>query len=386
MATEYNYDSIRPYKDEEVKAVIERMTEDPEVIGVIQTLFPDKETKEVVQWLRSMRSIYDFQSQLIAPLILRSLDMTGSTYSLNGFEMVEKEKEHLFISNHRDIIMDAGILNTLMNRSGIVTTENAIGDNLCARPWITDALKLNKSFLVRRSGTKRELFEAFQVLSSYIRSAITTGRTSIWIAQREGRAKDSDDRTQESLLKMFSISGKESVKKGFMDLNIIPVSFSYQYDSCDYLKAKEFQQKRDDAEFKKSPADDVLSMKVGVMGFKGDVHIQITDSINEEIDRIVGEEDDRQTVIDKVAVIIDRKIHANYRIYPNNYVAMDNLRGNTQHLGSQYTQEEKDQFESYVEKQIEKIDLPNKDMEFLRERFWTMYANPLINHLAAKAQ
>ena len=386
MATEYNYDSIRPYKDEEVKAVIERMTEDPEVIGVIQTLFPDKETKEVVQWLRSMRSIYDFQSQLIAPLILRSLDMTGSTYSLNGFEMVEKEKEHLFISNHRDIIMDAGILNTLMNRHGITTTENAIGDNLCARPWITDALKLNKSFLVRRSGTKRELFEAFQVLSSYIRSAITSGRTSIWIAQREGRAKDSDDRTQESLLKMFSISGKESVKKGFMDLNIIPVSFSYQYDSCDYLKAKEFQQKRDDAEFKKSPADDVLSMKVGVMGFKGDVHIQITDSINEEIDRIVGEEDDRQTVIDKVAVIIDRKIHANYRIYPNNYVAMDNLRGNTQHLGSQYTQEEKNQFESYVEKQIEKIDLPNKDMEFLRERFWTMYANPLINHLAAKAQ
>lgn len=127
-------------------------------------------------------------------------------------------------------------------------------------------------------------------------------------------------------------------------------------------------------------------MKVGVMGFKGDVHIQITDSINEEIDRIVGEEDDRQTVIDKVAVIIDRKIHANYRIYPNNYVAMDNLRGNTQHLGSQYTQEEKNQFESYVEKQIEKIDLPNKDKDFLRERFWTMYANPLINHLAAKAQ
>lgn len=214
MATEYNYDSIRPYKDEEVKAVIERMTEDPEVIGVIQTLFPDKETKEVVQWLRSMRSIYDFQSQLIAPLILRSLDMTGSTYSLNGFEMVEKEKEHLFISNHRDIIMDAGILNTLMNRSGIVTTENAIGDNLCARPWITDALKLNKSFLVRRSGTKRELFEAFQVLSSYIRSAITTGRTSIWIAQREGRAKDSDDRTQESLLKMFPSAGRRASRRG----------------------------------------------------------------------------------------------------------------------------------------------------------------------------
>lgn len=384
MATEYNYDSIRPYRDEEVKEVIERMTNDPEVIGVLKMLFPDKKTEEVIQWLRGMRTIYDFQTQLIANLILKSLDATGSTYSLDGVEEVDHSIEHLYISNHRDIIMDAGILNTLMYRHGITTTENAIGDNLCARPWITDALKLNKSFLVRRSGTKRELFEAFQILSSYIRGSITSGRTSIWIAQREGRAKDSNDRTQESLLKMFSISGKESVKKGFMDLNIIPVSFSYQYDSCDYLKAKEFQQKRDDAEFKKSPADDVESMKVGVLGYKGDVHIQVTECINDEIDRLVNEEDDRQTVIDKVSVIIDKKIHEHYRIYPINYVAMDNLRGNTEHLGSQYTAEEKAKFEAYVSKQIEKIDLPNKDIPFLQERFWTMYGNPLINHLAAK--
>lgn len=384
MATEFNYDSIRPYRDDEVKAVIERMTNDPEVIGVIKMLFPNKKTEEVIQWLRSMKSVFDFQSQLIAPLILNSLDATGTTYSLDGAESVDRSTEHLFISNHRDIIMDAGILNTLMNKQNIVTTENAIGDNLCARPWITDALKLNKSFLVRRSGTKRELFESFQMLSSYIRSAITTNRTSIWIAQREGRAKDSNDRTQESLLKMFSISGQESVKKGFMDLNIIPISFSYQYDSCDYLKAKEFQQKRDDAEFKKSPADDVESMKVGVLGYKGDVHIQITESINNEIDRLVNEEDDRQTVINKVVDIIDKKIHQNYRIYPLNYVAMDNLRGDTEHLGSQYTQAEKDAFETYVAKQIDKIDLPNKDVPFLQERFWTMYANPLINHLTAK--
>lgn len=384
MATEFNYDSIRPYRDEEVKEVIERMTNDPEVIGVLKMLFPDKKTEEVIQWLRGMRTIYDFQTQLIANLILKSLDATGSTYSLDGVEEVDHSIEHLYISNHRDIIMDAGILNTLMYRHGITTTENAIGDNLCARPWITDALKLNKSFLVRRSGTKRELFEAFQILSSYIRGSITSGRTSIWIAQREGRAKDSNDRTQESLLKMFSISGKESVKKGFMDLNIIPVSFSYQYDSCDYLKAKEFQQKRDDAEFKKNPADDVESMKVGVLGYKGDVHIQVTECINDEIDRLVNEEDDRQTVIDKVSVIIDKKIHEHYRIYPINYVAMDNLRGNTEHLGSQYTAEEKAKFEAYVSKQIEKIDLPNKDIPFLQERFWTMYGNPLINHLAAK--
>lgn len=384
MATEFNYDNIRPFRDDEVKEAIAQMVENPEVISVLKALFPDKDTKEVIEWLRTMRSILDFQAGLIAPILLGSLDKNGSTYRLKGHDTLDHSQEYLYISNHRDIIMDSGVFNSLMNKVGLETTENAIGDNLCARPWIKDALKLNKSFLVRRSGTKRELFESFQILSSYIRSAVTSNRTSIWIAQREGRAKDSNDRTQESLLKMFSISGKESVKKGFMDLKIVPISFSYQYDSCDYLKAKEFQQKRDDAEFKKNPMDDVLSMKVGVLGYKGDVHIQITEPINDEIDRLVNEEDDRQTVIDKVKDIIDRKIHKNYRIYAVNYVAMDNLRGTTENLGSHYTQAEKEAFEQYVEKQIAKIDLPNPDIPFLKERFWTMYANPLINHLAAK--
>ncbi len=384
MNTNYNYEDIRPYRDEEVKEAIERMTSDPQVISVSRAIFPDRDPQEVIQWLRGMRSIYEFQGQLIAPLILHSLDLTGSTYRLSGTEHIFSKKKQLFISNHRDIIMDAGILNSLMHKHGITTTENAIGDNLCARPWIADALKLNKSFLVRRSGTKRELFEAFQTLSHYIREAITTERTSIWIAQREGRTKDSDDRTQESLLKMFSISASGSIKQSFIDLNITPISITYKYDSCDYLKAKEFQQKRDDAEFKKSAEDDIESMGVGVRGFKGDVTLQITPCISEEIDKYVDEADDRQTVIDKVATIIDRKIHENYRIFPLNYVAMDNLRGTTEHLGVQYTKEEKEEFETYVAKQIDKINLPNKDIAFLQGRFWLMYANPLINQLAAK--
>ena len=256
MANDFNYDSIRPYRDEEVKDAIIRMTSNEEVYAVAKAIFPNRKPEEVIQWLRSFKTVHDFQSQLIAPFLLGSMDATGSTYHLYGTEHIEKGKQHLFISNHRDIIMDAGILNSLMDRHGIETTEIAIGDNLCARPWITDALKLNKSFLVRRSGTKRELFDAFRTLSHYIREAITSNRTSIWIAQREGRTKDSDDRTQESLLKMFSISATGNIKQSFIDLNITPISFTYKYDSCDYLKAMEFQQKRDDADFKKRPEDD----------------------------------------------------------------------------------------------------------------------------------
>ncbi len=383
MANDFNYDSIRPYRDEEVKDAIIRMTSNEEVYAVAKAIFPNRKPEEVIQWLRSFQTVHDFQSQLIAPFLLGSMDATGSTYHLYGTEHIEKGKRHLFISNHRDIIMDAGILNSLMDKHGIETTEIAIGDNLCARPWITDALKLNKSFLVRRSGTKRELFDAFRTLSHYIREAITSNRTSIWIAQREGRTKDSDDRTQESLLKMFSILSLIHIKQSFIDLNITPISFTYKYDSCDYLKAMEFQQKRDDADFKKRPEDDIENMRVGIIGFKGDVSIQITPSISPDIERLVDDADDRQAVIDKVALIIDRKIHQNYLIYPHNYVAMDNLRHTTENLGKHYTQEEKKEFEAYVDKQIDKIKLPNKDIPFLKERFWTMYGNPLINQIAA---
>ena len=160
------------------------------------------------------------------------------------------------MSNHRDIVGDAAILNTLMITNGCDTAENAIGDNLCSRPWITEMMKLNKNFIVKRSGTKREIFEASKLLSSYIRKNIVEKSNSIWIAQREGRAKDANDRTQESLLKMFSMSSGSDLKQGFLELNILPVSISYEYDACDYLKAKEFQQKRDDANFKKSKEDD----------------------------------------------------------------------------------------------------------------------------------
>lgn len=383
MEKNFNFDDMRSYRDEEIKDAIERVTKVPELQPVIQFLFPNEEVKIVMERLSRIDTIYAFQHVVIAPLILSICERSKSKVIFNGVENIKKEKKHLYISNHRDIIMDAGILNTYLDKFGIDTTEIAIGDNLCANQWITDCLKMNKCFLVKRSGTKRELFDAFVKLSAYIRRDITEMHNSVWIAQREGRTKDSNDETQESLLKMLSISTEGSMKQGFADLNIIPVSISYEYDSCDYLKAKEFQQKRDDENYVKTKADDILNMKVGMLGYKGRIAYEITTEIDDLIEEQVSEEDNRPTVLNKIAKIIDHRIHENYHIFPLNYVALDNLHQTSDYLGKEYTEADKKNFETYVEKQIEKIDLPNKDIPFLQEKFWLMYANPLINYLKA---
>ena len=182
---------------------------------------------KLIQQLRNLISIKEFQLQIIGPLILSIVQKAKGVYTLNGMEQLSFDEKHLFISNHRDIVMDAALLNTLFAEKGYDTTENAIGDNLCTRPWISDVLKLNKSFLIKRNGTKRELFNAFVKQSTYIRETITQKRNSIWLAQREGRAKDSDDRTQESLLKMLTISAKNNLRESFIELNITPICVSY---------------------------------------------------------------------------------------------------------------------------------------------------------------
>lgn len=383
MECDYNFDEIRPYTDAEMAEGMKRATSSPELRSVIAYLFPDKNVEDYINYLLSLKTIHEFQDKIIASFLLDLVSKTGNGIDIEGLDALKNDRKYLFISNHRDIILDAALLNTLMIKSGFETAENAIGDNLCAKPWITEMMKLNKNFIVQRSGTKREIFEASKRLSAYIRRNIVEGRNSVWIAQREGRAKDSNDRTQESLLKMFSMSAGKDLKRSFIELNITPVSISYEYDACDFLKAKEFQVKRDNPEFKKTGADDVNSMKTGMVGYKGHIHYKVNEPINDILERELSDTDDRATIIEKLAAIIDRQIHANYKIYQGNYVALDELSGSLEHLGSKYTEEEKATFDKYVAGQLAKIDLPNKDEAFLRERMLTMYANPLKNYLEA---
>lgn len=384
MEQEYNEEYIRPYKDEEVHAAFVRACNEPELKTVLEFIYKDK-AEAMRQYFLTINTVYEFQKNVIGKFVLAVADKTSDGLSIDGLDKHKDGKKYLYTSNHRDIIMDAAFLDTLMLEHGLDTAQNAIGDNLCAKQWITDMMKLNKNFIVKRSGTTRDIYNASVKMSAYIRKQITEGLDSIWLAEREGRAKDSNDTAQESVLKMLSMSSGKNMKQGFMELNITPVSISYEFDGCDYLKAKEFQQKRDNAEFKKSKADDILSMKTGILGYKGRVHFEVTNCINDELDQLVADDANRATVIAAVQKLVDLHIHKNYRIYPINYVALDERNGNNEHA-DKYTAADKEKFDNYIAGQLAKIELENKDEDFLRSKMLEMYSNPLINYLAAQAQ
>jgi hypothetical protein len=280
------------------------------------------------------------------------------------------------VSNHRDIVLDSAFLDVLLFNSGYPTTvEIGIGDNLLIYPWIKRLVRMNKAFTVKRGLTAHEMMRSSQLMSEYIHYAVTKKRENIWIAQREGRAKDSDDRTQESVLKMLAIGGELN------ELNIVPLTISYEYDPCDYLKAKEFQLKRDNPAYKKSKQDDLDNMKTGILGYKGRVHYRCGTAINTWLNEL--KDLPRKEFFTAVAQRMDREIHLGYYLYPANYVADDLLTGQ-EIYSSHYTKADKERFEQYLAGQLAKIDIPNKDEAFLRTMMLTMYANPLRNQLKAK--
>ncbi|MDR3340297.1 MAG: acyltransferase [Candidatus Symbiothrix sp.] len=376
------FDDIRPYYDEELIPVIARLLEDSEFQRVAGYLFPDRSWEEMKVFLQSFTNIKDFQHNLIVRLAGEIAAKSADSIDSKGFGDLPENKSFTYISNHRDIILDASILNVELIKVGLETTEIAIGDNLLLQKWIEDIVRLNKSFIVKRSVSLRQILEVSHHLSEYIHFVIQHKKESIWIAQREGRAKDSNDRTQESLLKMLAMGGNKNFLKSIASLNIVPVAFSYEYDPCDYLKAKEFQLKRDIPEFKKTQQDDVVNMQTGLFGYKGKVHVQIGQPINSilpEIDLTLGKNEQ----IKRVASLIDNEIFLNYRFYPVNYIAYDRLEG-AAIFKAYYTPADTEIFDAYLQKQLDRIDLPSKDIPFLTERILTMYANPLRNNLLTK--
>ena len=262
--------------------------------------------------------------------------------------------------------------------------------NLLIYPWIKKLVRMNKAFTVRRGLTAHEMMRSSMLMSQYIHFAINQKRENIWIAQREGRAKDSDDRTQDSVLKMFcmgysnengNVNGNPVIE-ALKHLHIAPLTISYEYDPCDYLKAQEFQAKRDDPSWKKSKQDDLDNMKTGIMGKKGKVHYEVSPCINDWLDTL-DPSLPKKDILRLVAEHIDHEIHLRYRIYPCNWIALDSLDGTDN--SDKYTAKDKADFDKYIEGQIAKVKLQNPDGAFLRERIMTMYANPLRNMLSATA-
>ena len=377
------FDEIRPYHDEELPQIYEELIADPMFQQVIGVVMPGVPFEGIAMKMRSCKTKLEFQKAFCYSLLKDIMQKATKGVTINLDALADKQQAYTYISNHRDIILDSGFLDVLLVENGMDTVEIAIGDNLLIYPWIKKVVRINKSFIVQRALTMRQMLESSARMSRYMHYAIGEKRQSIWIAQREGRAKDSDDRTQDSILKMMAMGGEGDIIDRLMALNIAPLAISYEYDPCDFLKAQEFQQKRDIEGFKKSQADDLINMQTGLFGYKGRVHFQPAACINDELAKL-DHNMPKQELFTTISALIDNSIHANYRIYPNNYVALDLLNGSNDYADN-YTSEDKLQFEGYLAQQIERIQLPNKDVDFLRTKLLEMYANPLKNYLAAHA-
>ena len=374
------FDDIRPFERGEVKPAVESLLHDRQFMTMLHGLVPLPKgmIRGIVRMLFiGVNTPLDFQLRYMKHIVRYVLRKCTDGCTFGGHPTPMKTQHHTYVSNHRDIVLDSAILDLKLIEAGYDNTvEIAIGDNLLIYPWIRTLVKLNKAFTVKRGLSVRQLMESSQLMSRYIHHCITEKGENIWIAQREGRAKDSDDRTQESVLKMLSYGGNIS------ELNIVPLTISYEYDPCDYLKAKEFQLKRDNPQYKKSKQDDLENMKTGIWGYKGRIHYECAPCINEWLPEIEGLP--KNEFFAALATRMDKAIHAGYTLYPNNYIAADELDGTTT-FANHYTDADVKKFNEYLAGQLAKIDIPDKDEPFLRERMLTMYANPLRNKLKSEA-
>lgn len=380
MKTPSIYDDIRPFDPEELPAAFERLLSDAQFQQVLGYLYPGVPLEAVKTKMMACKTNLEFQLAFCYGFLKDLMVKASKGFDMN-VEAVDVTKRYTFVSNHRDIVLDSALLDVLLYDAGFNTTcEIAIGDNLLSLPWVKDLVRLNKSFIVQRSLSPREFLMASKKMAEYMHYVVGEKNDNIWIAQREGRAKDSNDRTQPSILKMMAMGGEGSPVDRLRQLHIVPLAISYEYDPCDFLKAAEFQLKRDVPGWKKTALDDVNSMRTGIMGYKGEVHYHCAPCIDGFLDNL-SPDIPKTKVFDVIAEHIDNEIFRNYRLYPSNYIALDMLEGNEAHAG-RYTAEDKAAFEKYLQGQIARIDIPNKDEAFLRERMLTMYANPARNSLA----
>ncbi len=380
MKTPSIYDDIRPFDPEELPAAFERLLSDAQFQQVLGYLYPGVPLEAVKTKMMACKTNLEFQLAFCYGFLKDLMAKASKGFDMN-VEAVDVTKRYTFVSNHRDIVLDSALLDVLLYDAGFNTTcEIAIGDNLLSLPWVKDLVRLNKSFIVQRSLSPREFLMASKKMAEYMHYVVGEKNDNIWIAQREGRAKDSNDRTQPSILKMMAMGGEGSPVDRLRQLHIVPLAISYEYDPCDFMKAAEFQLRRDVPGWKKTALDDVNSMRTGIMGYKGEVHYHCAPCNDGFLDKL-SSDIPKRNVLALIAEHIDKEIFRNYRLYPSNYIALDMLEGNEAHAG-RYTAEDKAVFEKYLQGQIARIDIPNKDEAFLRERMLTMYANPARNSLA----
>ena len=375
MVHKINFDDIRPFDDSEVKHYLGLLLEDENFENILKFVFKDQSKVDQAKFaIANISTVKDLQLKFMYRLI-EDLILKKSTDGLSssGLDRLDKNTSYLFISNHRDIILDSAIMNFLIVLEGMNTTEIAIGNNLLIEKWIEYAVKLNRAFVVRRNLPVRELLMASKKLSEYIRRDITLKNTSVWIAQREGRTKDGNDKTQQALLKMLNLSNTKEVCDGFKELKIVPLSISYEIEPCGLSKVTELYKKQTEG-FEKTQEDDLRSMGEGLIRPKGRVHFGFGEPINARLDQI-GSDEPIQNQIEKIAEIIDDQIYNNFKLWPNNYIAEDILNNASNNL-DQYTAAQFDHFAAMLDEAVQTI--PG-DKAVIRNMFLQMYVNPIIN-------
>lgn len=386
IVTPNEYSDICPFSDSEFHEKMEELVKEPGFKHAVTWVLPDIDFEAFCQGLLAIDNKRDFQVNIMYPFLEMLAKKTTNGISDTGIENIDINKSYTMITNHRDIVLDASFMNLSLLRRNYKTTEVAIGNNLLIYPWIEDLVRLNKSIVVKRDVGMRQALEAAEQLSGYIHFALTQKHESVWIAQRQGRAKDSSDGTQESLIKMLGIAGGKGYIDNIMEVNLLPVAISYEFDPNDYLKAREFLLKKKFPDFKKTQRDDLFSMETGLLQNKGRVHFSFTPCINDQLEELRGLEKTEQ--VERICKIIDSNIHCHYRIYPCNYIAYDR-RFKTDRFKNEYTEADIESFTAYLNGQLEKVkkevdfEITADDREYMLEMMLVMYSNPLCNKLKA---
>lgn len=371
------FDDIRPYNDSEVHPALERIVANPLFSNISGYLFPGMDENLFKQALLACYTKNDFQEKIMSKIVDKVLEDTTKGLSYEGMEHFDGGKKYLIVSNHRDIVLDSAIIQLILYKAGAQTTEIAVGDNLITSSFIEDITRCNKMIKVVRSTSPREVYTTSKKLSEYMRCNVSTQESSIWIAQRNGRTKDGADITEQGVLKMFDMSGTGDFVKDFTELHIMPASISYEYEPCDLYKAVEMYIRRRQ-KYVKAEGEDLNSILTGIMQPKGRVHIQFNEPVTlQEIE--AAAQLDKNERFKALGAAMDRKILANFKLWPNNYIAYDMLNEGGR-FADRYTGEERASFESYVQGKLAKAEI-EADMDELREIFLSIYANPIVSIL-----
>ncbi len=370
------FNAIRPYFNEEIIPALRRLVDENEFISAVKYFLPEKSNDEIKKELLEITTLEFFQKNFLSKIVDSLVNRSIKNLTFDGIENLKVGESYLFVSNHRDIVLDSALLNIILVKNDHETVQIAIGSNLLIKPWIVDFVKINKSFIVQRDVPQRDAYESSHLLSSYIDFARNTLNESIWIAQREGRSKNGDDKTQPGLLKMLSLCSNGNFIEYFKSLKIVPVSISYEYDPCDVLKTQEIYSISNNKDYKKTSKDDLNSMLHGIIGYKGRVHFSIGKPLTDVLDNIDASKGTNDKIKD-IASIIDYNIVKNYKLWPSNIFAYKFLN-NKDYDTSNISQEEEIEFVNYVNKKFSDI---TSDVEEHKKIFFDMYSKPIENKI-----